>query len=27
MDDTGFNIKQNWLDVNNHYALTLVSKK
>ena len=27
MDETGFNIKQNWLDVNNHYALTLVSKK
>jgi dimethylhistidine N-methyltransferase len=27
MDETGFMIKQNWLDVNNHYALTLVSKK
>jgi dimethylhistidine N-methyltransferase len=27
MDETGFIIKQNWLDVNNHYALTLVSKK
>ena len=27
MDETGFVIKQNWLDVNKHYALTLVSKK
>ena len=27
MDKTGFIIKQNWLDANNHYALTLVSKK
>ena len=27
MDETGFIIRQNWLDVNNHYALTLVSKK
>ncbi len=27
MDETGFIIKQNWLDVNNHFALTLVSKK
>jgi dimethylhistidine N-methyltransferase len=27
MDDTGFVIKQNWLDVNKYYALTLVSKK
>ncbi len=27
MDETGFIIKQNWLDANNHYALTLVSKK
>jgi dimethylhistidine N-methyltransferase len=27
MDETDFVIKQYWLDVNNHYALTLVSKK
>jgi dimethylhistidine N-methyltransferase len=27
MDETGFIIRQNWLDANNHYALTLVSKK
>jgi dimethylhistidine N-methyltransferase len=27
MEDTGFIIKQNWLDENNHFALTLVSKK
>jgi dimethylhistidine N-methyltransferase len=27
MDETGFIIKQNWLDVKNHFALTLVSKK
>jgi uncharacterized SAM-dependent methyltransferase len=27
MDETGFVIKQNWLDVNKQYAITLVSKK
>ena len=27
MAETGFEIKQNWLDENKHYALTLVSKK
>ncbi len=27
MDDTGFVIKQNWVDENNQYTLTLVSKK
>lgn len=27
MEDTGFAIKQNWLDAKNHFALTLVSKK
>jgi len=27
MDKTGFKIKQNWLDENKHYSLTLVSKK
>ncbi|MDH3611411.1 MAG: L-histidine N(alpha)-methyltransferase [Nitrosopumilus sp.] len=27
MEKTGFEIKQNWLDVNKHYALILVSKK
>jgi len=27
MDETGFIIKKNWSDINDHYALTLVSKK
>jgi len=27
MNETGFEIKKNWLDENKHYALTLVSKK
>ena len=27
MEKTGFEIKQNWLDENNHYVLILVSKK